>query len=124
MLRDPPVDQITRTIVEAFHPRRIVMFGSRARGTHHPDSDIDLMVEMESPLHPVERMRAIYGLFGLRRWSMDVVVYTPDEVAEQRQYRNSLLRVIEGEGKVLYEQCGRSGVMAREGGERLPVHPK
>lgn len=80
------------------------MFGSRARGTARPDSDIDLMVEMETPLRPSERMQAIHLLFSRRRWSMDVVVYTPQEVAEQRGYRNSLLRVIESEGKVLYEQ--------------------
>ena len=103
-MEEPPIDQITSRIVEACHPRRIVMFGSRARGAARPDSDIDLMVEMETPLRPVERMQAIYGLFGLRRWSMDVVVYTPQEVSQQRRYRNSLLRVIESEGKVLYEQ--------------------
>ena len=104
MLREPPIDEITQRIVEAFHPVRIVMFGSRARGTARPDSDVDLMVEMETPLRPVERMQAIYGVFGPRRWSMDVVVYTPAEVMEQRQYRNSLLRVIEREGRLLYEQ--------------------
>ena len=47
---------------------------------------------------------AIDALFGLRRWAMDLVVYTPQEVKQQRQYRNSLIRVIESEGKVLYEQ--------------------
>jgi len=103
-MQEPPVDQITRRIVETCHPRRIIMFGSRARGTARLDSDIDLMIEMETPLRPIQRMQAIHLLFSRRRWSMDVVVYTPQEVAEQRQYRNSLLRVIESEGKVLYEQ--------------------
>jgi hypothetical protein len=37
---------------------------------------------------------------------MDVLVYTPAEVEEQRHFRNSLVRVIEAEGKVLYEQPG------------------
>jgi predicted nucleotidyltransferase len=31
-------------IVAKFHPLRIVLFGSRARGTDTPDSDIDLLV--------------------------------------------------------------------------------
>ena len=59
---EPLIEEIIRKIVEAFQPRRIVMFGSRARGDTRPDSDLDLM------------------------------------------YRNSLVRIIESEGKVLYEQ--------------------
>ena len=101
---EPPIDEVVRKIVEAFRPRRIVMFGSRARGDTRTDSDLDLMVEMETADPPAQRARVIDALFGLRRWAMDLVVYTPVEVQEQRQYRNSLIRAIEAEGKVLYEQ--------------------
>jgi predicted nucleotidyltransferase len=101
---EPPIEEIARKIVEAFRPRRIVMFGSRARGSTAPDSDLDLMVEMETDDPPAQRVRLIDALFGLRRWAMDLVVYTPEEVERERQYRNSLLRVIESEGRVLYEQ--------------------
>ena len=31
--------EITRRIVEGFHPQRIVLFGSRARGDARADSD-------------------------------------------------------------------------------------
>jgi predicted nucleotidyltransferase len=112
MIEQPPIEQITRKIVEAFHPARIVLFGSRARGDARPDSDVDLMVEMETDMRPIERMRSIYQLFHPRRWSMDVVVWTPQEVTEQRQYRNSLMRKIEQEGRVLYEQGDRKGVIS------------
>ena len=101
---DPPIDDIVRRIVEAFRPRRIVLFGSRSRGVARPDSDVDLMIEMDTRLGPLERAQRIYSLFGPRRWSMDVVVYTPAEVTARRQQRNSLLRTIEAEGRVLYEQ--------------------
>jgi predicted nucleotidyltransferase len=101
---EPPVNEIVRRIVEAFRPRRIVLFGSRALGQPRPDSDLDLMVEMETADPPAERVRAIDALFGLRRWAMDLVVYTPQEIEQQRQYRNSLLRAIEAQGRVLYEQ--------------------
>ena len=106
MVCEPPLEQITRTIVEALHPRRIVLFGSRARGEARPDSDVDLMIEMESDLRPLERMRRVYQLFGMRPWSMDVVVYTPEEIRQRRAYRNSLVSQIEREGRVLYEQPG------------------
>ena len=34
----------------------------------------------------------------------DLIVLHTAEIEEQRQYRNSLIQVIESEGKVLYEQ--------------------
>ena len=101
---EPPLAEIVRKIVDSFRPRRIVMFGSRARGDTSPGSDLDLMVEIDTDDPPAQRVRAIDALFGLRRWAMDVVVYTPQEVEQQRQYRNSLVWLIESEGKVLYDQ--------------------
>jgi len=53
----PPVDQIVEKIVEACNPRRVVVFGSRARGEAGPESDLDLFVEMESDKPPRERIR-------------------------------------------------------------------
>ena len=101
---EPPVDEIVRKIVEAFAPRRIVVFGSRARGQAGPDSDLDLFVEMHSDLPPRDRVRAVSDLFGLRRWAMDLVVYTPQEVERMKDTVGTLLYTIEREGKVLYER--------------------
>ena len=98
------IEQIVRTIVERFEPKRIVLFGSRARGDHRPDSDLDLFIEMESSLRPPERAVAIGAVFGLHPWSMDLVVYTPQEVDRLRGRIGSLLSTIEREGKVLYER--------------------
>jgi len=101
----PPVAEIVQRVVEALHPRRIVLFGSRARGTSRPDSDVDLMIEMDTTAWPVERAVAVRQLFGLRHWSMDVVVYTPAEIAHLRQIPGSLMSAIDAEGRVLYEQA-------------------
>jgi len=101
---EPPVDEIVRRIVTAFHPRRIVMFGSRARGHTGPDSDLDLFVEMDSDKSPPERAIEVSRLFGLRRWALDLVVYTPQEVQRIRGVHGTLLSTIESEGQVLYER--------------------
>lgn len=96
--------EVTKTIVQRFHPKRIVLFGSHARGEARPDSDLDLFIEMESNLRPPQRAVAVSALFGLRRWPLDLIVYTPEEVQRLRGQRGTLLSMIEKEGKVLYEQ--------------------
>jgi len=102
-----PVDfleQVTRTIVEHFHPRRIVLFGSYARAEARPDSDLDLFIEMETSHRPPERAIEVSAVFGLRPWPLDLVIYTPEEVRRLRHVPGSLLATIEREGKVLYER--------------------
>jgi predicted nucleotidyltransferase len=39
-------------IAREFHPEKIILFGSHARGHARPDSDVDLMVVMDSDEHP------------------------------------------------------------------------
>jgi len=99
------LQQIIRTIVERFHPRRIILFGSHARGEAKADSDLDLFVEMETQACPPERAIEVSSAFGLRPWSLDVVVYTPEEVRRLRGINGTLLSLIEAEGKVLYERA-------------------
>jgi predicted nucleotidyltransferase len=98
------LEQITRTIVERFHPRRIILFGSQARGEATSESDLDLFIEMETQTRPPERAVEVSTVFGLRPWSLDVVVYTPEEVQRLRKIHGTLVSMIEAEGKVLYER--------------------
>jgi predicted nucleotidyltransferase len=97
------IREVADRIVKAFNPKRIILFGSHARGEAKPDSDMDLMVEMETDLDFYDRIRAVNELFGLRRWSMDVLVYTPSEVERDRQCNGTLVELANREGKVLYE---------------------
>ena len=101
---DRLLDEVTRKIVERFDPKRIVLFGSRARGEARSDSDLDLFVEMETDRRPPERAVEVASIFGLRTWPLDVVVYTPAEVERLRNVRGTLLSVIEAEGRLLYER--------------------
>ena len=49
---DPQIiDDLVRRIVEVVHPRRIILFGSAARGDMGPDSDIDILVVVPDGTH-------------------------------------------------------------------------
>jgi len=98
------IAEVTDKIVERFAPRRVILFGSHARGCAGPDSDLDLFIEMETDQRSPERAIAVSALFGLRSWPLDVVIYTPQEVGRLRNVTGSLLTRIEAEGKILYER--------------------
>ncbi len=101
------VEEITCILVDRFHPRRVILFGSRARGDAFPDSDFDLFVELDSDLgkSPLERIVAVREVFGLHPWLMDLLVYTTDEVRRMREMGGTILEAVEAEGRVLYDRA-------------------
>lgn len=104
---EAPEDEVlrglTRLLVERFGAKRVVLFGSRARGDARADSDYDVFVEMESNDRPPERNARILAAIGLRHWSLDLVVYTPEEARRVRRMAGSLLSIIDAEGRVLHD---------------------
>ena len=102
------IDRVVQTIAERFDPHRIILFGSRARGAHRPDSDLDLFIEMDidPSIPPRERARRIRQAFEPYPCAMDLIVYTPEESAYWREAAASLPATVYREGQVLYEQAG------------------
>ena len=91
-------------IVARFQPARILLFGSRARGTDNRWSDVDLLVVMDA----VEDKRcaavAMRRALGDLTVSKDIVVTTPDEIGRRGNVVGSVLRAALREGKVVYER--------------------
>lgn len=98
------LQEITRKIVDRFDPERVILFGSRALGSSHSDSDVDLLVIMETSSSPVQRAVEVKRVCRPRFVPMDVLVKTPEEVANRLQQGSFFLRQILEQGKVLYER--------------------
>jgi len=98
------VEEIVRRLAEGFSPERIILFGSHARGTGTPDSDIDLLVikkvKGSRRKLAVEMDRALIGVNA----PVDLIVLTPEEVARQRDQVGTVVRPAMREGKVVYEK--------------------
>src|SRR3989304_1988415 len=97
--------EIVRSIRAVADPRKIVLFGSRARGEHRPDSDIDLLVIEDSQLPRHRRAIPLYAALADLSLNVDteVIVYTPAEVEEWRNAGAAFVTTALREGTVLYE---------------------
>jgi predicted nucleotidyltransferase len=91
-------------IVREFHPLKVILFGSQARGNPGPDSDIDLLVVL--PVVDDKRKAAVRirrHLAGLPICK-DIIVTTPEEIQQRGDLVGTILRPALREGKVLYER--------------------
>jgi predicted nucleotidyltransferase len=104
MVTEETIQYIVEVITSHLDPHRVILFGSYARGDAGPDSDLDLFVELDPPLPPRGRSREIKKLFDPYPCPMDIVVYSPEEVAYWKRAPASLVASILQEGQVLYER--------------------
>ena len=91
-------------IVNGFHPLRVILFGSEARGEATFDSDVDLLVVLPQVDNKREAAIQIRRVLSDLPVSKDIVVTDPDEIARRGHLVGTILRPALREGKVLYEQ--------------------
>jgi len=99
---DQVLEQIKSCLVQALHPSKIYLMGSRARGDHHPESDYDLVVVVEkSDLDGLERnLLARKSLWDLDV-PVDVFVYTQTEFDQLKGEMSSIPETAIYEGQEL-----------------------
>jgi predicted nucleotidyltransferase len=82
--------------------RRVIVFGSVARGEADAGSDLDLIIVADTARPFFERFKDFAGLYDL--WPrLDLLVYTPEELERMAAEDNPLIRQALEEGVVLYE---------------------
>jgi predicted nucleotidyltransferase len=100
---DPILAEMVRRLVAELQPERIYLFGSRARGEPHEDSDYDFLIVVRERNDQPERMevRARAALWGVDA-SVDIVVMTAAYYDWMLGAAASLPATVEREGRVLY----------------------
>lgn len=100
------ITNIVERIVAAFVPEKIILFGSHAHGNATPDSDLDLLVIMETDLPAAERTRKISRLLRPRHLPVDIVVKNPREIQRSLRRVDPFIHEILEKGVVLYARSG------------------
>lgn len=105
----PMLQRVVDRLVRAFAPERIVLFGSRAKHTSHPDSDADLLIVAELDGDRSYHLRRARQLAADCFPPVDVVFCTPDEVARAAEAKSPFLLSILGSGIVLHDRRSARG---------------
>jgi uncharacterized protein len=99
----PP--ELLNPVVAYFQPRRVVLFGSVARGEAGPDSDIDLLVILDDDAPP-EKVTVKAGRESRRsyREPADVIPVREHTYQTRMHIPGTLSQAAAQEGIVVYER--------------------
>ena len=89
-------------IVREFAPLQVILFGSYAYGTPTEDSDVDLLVVMPIPKSEFRNKAVEIRQRIPYRFSMDLLVRSPEEIAYRVSYNDWFLREITEKGELLH----------------------
>src|SRR5579859_6029816 len=89
-------------LVDVFRPERIYVFGSQARGTPGPNSDIDILVVVEDIEEPMYRLdQQGYGVLEPFRLPIELVFITQSDFERRLPAVASLPATVVREGRLL-----------------------
>ena len=98
---------VVKKIATEFQPEKIILFGSYAYGRPTADSDVDLLVIMETTLRPRQQRLRISRALSPHPFPMDIVVKTPEHLSERLTLGDQFLHQIMEHGRVMYERPRR-----------------
>jgi hypothetical protein len=92
-------------VVAYFRPRRVIVFGSAARGDVGPDSDIDLLVVLDDDA-PLDKLTLTAGYESRQTYrnAADVVPCREDTFRRKSRIVGTLAYAASHEGIVVYER--------------------
>jgi predicted nucleotidyltransferase len=104
MVSQAILNAMCETLVEGFHPERIILFGSQARQQADPRSDIDLLVICPFSGSRRELMLKMDRSLKGMEIGRDILVMRPEEFDRDKDIPGTLARPAYKEGIVLYER--------------------
>ena len=94
------LDRIAGVLAGRSDVRRVVVFGSMARGDPSPESDLDLLIVQATEQRFLDRLDQMYRLL-VPQVACDILVYTPEEFERLQKESPFVARVVR-EGRVLH----------------------
>jgi predicted nucleotidyltransferase len=96
------LNRLVLKIVETVQPRRVVLFGSAARGQMGPHSDVDLLVVMPDGVHRRQTAQRLYRVLAGLGVAKHIVVVTESDVRQFADEPSLVVQPALKEGRELY----------------------
>jgi uncharacterized protein len=103
MISMKDIRAVGKRIAREFRPQRVILFGSHARGSAQPDSDVDLLVIARFEGTSFRQSLRILNRLDIRL-PVDLIAYRPEDVQRRYAEGDPLVREALDHGKVLYAQ--------------------
>jgi predicted nucleotidyltransferase len=100
------IEIVVQKIVEIYQPQQILLFGSYAHGTANEGSDLDFLLVKNTDEPPVKRAALIRKELRTFFLPMDILVFTPEEIARDKNRKFTFIYEVFKTGKSLYENRG------------------
>ena len=97
------IQEVTRRIVRVAKPSRLLLFGSALSGHMTKDSDLDILVVVQGPVHRRRMAQEIYRSLRGVGVAVDVVVATEEDIRNYGRSAGTILKPALREGRVIYE---------------------
>lgn len=97
------IQQVLKILVEVFHPSRVILFGSFARGDFDKNSDLDLLVIKPTKKKCLELLQMKRALRKLRV-PIDLLLVDDSEFQDRSKIPGTIYYWANKEGSVLYER--------------------
>ncbi|MBU2447322.1 MAG: nucleotidyltransferase domain-containing protein [Bacteroidetes bacterium] len=96
------IREIAKRIAEKFDVEKIILFGSYANGVTDENSDVDLLIVMNTDKRPIEQRYEIYRSLTPIHFALDIIVRTEDEIKKRIPQGDWFLKEVIESGKILY----------------------
>jgi uncharacterized protein len=108
MITQNVIEEIKKRLVKTFDPVEIYLFGSYAWGTPDDESDLDLLIIVDS-CEPKERYNAMAqghkALLDIKNLGKDIIVLTKKEFDDLSNDKTRVFYVIKHKGKKIYARA-------------------
>lgn len=108
MICDSKIEEIKNRLVKLYNPLEIYIFGSYAWGMPDEDSDLDILVVVDSVESERQRHRALVeGYIGLAdlRIPKDILLFTKNEFDNKAANVTTLMHKIKKKGTQIYARA-------------------
>lgn len=97
------IENLAKRIAREFDPDKIILFGSYARGTAGPDSDVDLLVVLPFEGKPFWKSLEIINRLD-PQFALDLIARNPLDTTRRYTQRDPLIHDAIDHGRLLYER--------------------